>query len=279
MLAVKFRMLLLAPIVLAVAITAWGSVIILREEIFIRISKGLGFQLEEIILRGNERVQQETLLDALALDHGEALPLINLVDTKARLESLEWVESASLRRVFPDTIEVRVHEQQPFAFWQKDGQLFLVNSDGDAFLDFGPADSPRAGWAEFVEASLPYLVGAGALEAGVALVEALDDYPAIKEKMKAAVRVGQRRWDIHFDGGVRVQMPEKSLHQAMVQLHRLHLEHDILRRDVRIVDLRIRDRIGFALSEGAAMPEAFESIVPPSAASIIPLRPKTREDG
>ncbi|MCY4035338.1 MAG: cell division protein FtsQ/DivIB [Hyphomicrobiales bacterium] len=279
MLALKFKILLLVLLVVAVATTGWGSVILLREEISLRISESLDFQLKEIIMHGNTRVKQETLVEALSLERGAAMLPINLFEAKARLESLEWVKSASLRRILPGTIEGHIHEQEPFAFWQKGGRLFLINSDGDAFLDLGLADSPDVEGMKSVKTTLPYLVGAGALESGVEFVEALENYPAIKEKTKAAVRVGRRRWDLHLDNGVRVQMPEKSFHQALVRLRQLHLEYDIFRRDVQIIDLRINDRIGFALREGAVMPEISEAVVLPNAIGIIPLRPKARRDG
>ena len=279
MLALKFKILLLVSLVVAIATAGWGSVILLREEITARVSESLGFQLEEVVVHGNARVKQETLLKALALERGESLFLINLAEAKARLESLEWVESASLRRIFPGTIEGRIHEQRPFAFWQKGGHLFLINRAGDAFLDLGLANSPDVKRMESVKTTLPYLVGTGALEDGVEFLGSLENYPTIKEKMKAVVRVGQRRWDIHMDNGVRAQMPEKSFHQALVRLQRLHLEYDIFRRDVQIIDLRLEDRIGFVLREGAVMPEISGATVLPNAASIIPLRPKARGDG
>lgn len=277
--ALRFKILLLASLVVAVVTVGSGSVILLREEIALRVSESLNFYLKDIIMRGNARVKQETLIEALALERGEAMLPINLVEARARLESLEWVRSASLRRILPDTIEGHIHEQQPFAFWQKGGRLLLINSDGDAFLDLGLADSPDVEQMKSVKTTLPYLVGAGVLESSVEFVEALENYPIIKEKIKAAVRVGRRRWDLHLDNGVRVQMPEKSFHQALVRLQQLHLEYDIFRRDVQIIDLRINDRIGFALREGAVMPEISEAVVLPNATGIIPLRPKARRDG
>lgn len=277
--ALKFKILLFVSLAVAVTTAGWGSLILLREEITVRISESLGFQLEKIVVHGNARVKQETLLEALALERGESLFLINLAEARARLESIEWVKSASLRRIFPGTIKGRIHEQQPFAFWQKGGYLFLINSSGDVFLDLGLADSPNVERMKLVKTTLPYLVGTGALEGGVEFIEALENYSDIKEKMKAAVRVGQRRWDMHLNNGVRVQMPEKSFHQALVRLQRLHLEHDIFRRDVQIIDLRLKDRVGFTLREGAVMPEISETTVLPDTTSIVPLPPKAREDG
>lgn len=44
--------------------------------------------------------------------------------------SLPWVERASVRRVWPDGLEIRVVERRPFARW---GEAGLINAQGDVF--------------------------------------------------------------------------------------------------------------------------------------------------
>ena len=217
-----------------------------------QFSKSADFRLKRVVLRGHQRMEREALLQALSLQSGETLALIDLASAKLRLESLEWIKSASLRRVFPDSIEARLQEETPFAVWQRRGHLFLVNHDGVAFLDLDDNDIEAF-------AHLPYLVGTGALDKGIALLETLDDYPDMKEKMVSAVWVGERRWDLHLHNDIRVRLPEEGLHAALNQLQRLHVDYDIFRRDIRGIDLRLRDRIGFHLGERAVLPEAVEA--------------------
>lgn len=50
---------------------------------------------------------------------------------KEAAESLPWVESASVRRVWPDTLQLHIHEQIPLARWQGGG---IVNRHGDVVL-------------------------------------------------------------------------------------------------------------------------------------------------
>lgn len=225
-----------------------------------RVSESADFRLRHIVVDEHEHVEQEVLLAALDLPMGAPLLPMELGAAKSRLESLPWVAQASLRRIFPDTLEVRLREEIPFALWQKDEHLFLLNRGGQAFLELGPA---RA-YADAKEAlgdfsSLPYLVGEGALDAGVSLSEALRPYPSLRQKLRAAVRVGERRWDLHLEDGIRVQLPEEGALPALARLQRLHEDHDIFRRDIRSIDLRLPDRIGFRLNAGARMPETGEA--------------------
>ncbi|WP_346014570.1 cell division protein FtsQ/DivIB [Thiocystis violacea] len=66
----------------------------------------------------------------------------DLADLKAAAEDLPWVGHASLRRVWPDTLQVRVEEHRPIARWNADG---LVTAEGVVFRPTGgtiPAGLP-----------------------------------------------------------------------------------------------------------------------------------------
>lgn len=55
---------------------------------------------------------------------------VDLDRIRGQLEQLPWIESASVRRVWPDTLQVRVVEQVPLAYWGDDG---LVSQQGQVF--------------------------------------------------------------------------------------------------------------------------------------------------
>lgn len=62
---------------------------------------------------------------------------VDLERIRQQLEKLPWIESASVRRVWPDTLRVHVVEQVPLAFWGEDG---LVSQRGEVFR---PEKLPR----------------------------------------------------------------------------------------------------------------------------------------
>ena len=62
---------------------------------------------------------------------------VDLERIRRRLEQLPWIESASVRRVWPDTLRVHVVEQVALAYWGDDG---LVSQRGEVFR---PETLPR----------------------------------------------------------------------------------------------------------------------------------------
>ena len=267
--ALVLKRLLLLSLLLAFLMAGLGTWTLLRQETSLNalmrlhlhhVSEAADFHLKHIVLHGQQRLSREPLLAALALQDGEPLALIDLHAAQARLESLEWVAGASLRRIFPDTIEVRLQEEQPFALWERGGHLFLVNREGEAFLDLGAAADGKTWEALHDFAHFPWLVGVGALDHGMALLETMDAWPALRENLRAAIRVGERRWDLHLAPDIRARLPEHGMHVTLARLQRLHEEYDIFNRDVRVIDLRLADRIGFRLGENAIMPEMSEAL-------------------
>ncbi|MBK1693661.1 cell division protein FtsQ [Chromatium weissei] len=69
---------------------------------------------------------QKTLTARL---HGGLLT-VNLLDLKAAAEDLSWVGRASLRRIWPDRLQVEVEEYRPLARWNQDS---LVTAAGIVF--------------------------------------------------------------------------------------------------------------------------------------------------
>ena len=61
--------------------------------------------------------------------------------------------------------------------------------------------------------------------------------------VKAAVRVGGRRWNLRLKGGIDVRLPENNTAAAWTRLAKYEKSHQVLERNIRILDLRIPDRL------------------------------------
>ncbi len=125
-------------------------------------------------------------------------------------------------------------ERRPFAIWQNQGKFVLIDRDGEVVDQRGrgrlrrPAAGGRAGRAG---------------SAATALLDALAAQPALKPRVVAAVRVGERRWNLRMNNGADVLLPEGAEAPALAKLMELQSTQALLDRPLAVVDMRLPDRL------------------------------------
>lgn len=58
---------------------------------------------------------------------------ISLNDTRLAFESLPWIHKATVKRVFPNQIDVHLQEHKPVAIWGLHDDFKMINADGVIF--------------------------------------------------------------------------------------------------------------------------------------------------
>ncbi|NTU76300.1 MAG: cell division protein FtsQ [Alphaproteobacteria bacterium] len=71
----------------------------------------------------------------------------------------------------------------------------------------------------------------------------LKDFPAIASLMKAATRVGERRWNLYLQPNILVRLPEQDMAAALARLARLDRDQKVLSKNLVAIDLRLPDRL------------------------------------
>lgn len=196
-------------------------------------SARLGLRVSDVLVEGRNRADRQRILDALRVDRDMPILAFNAFAARDRLQQLEWIETATVSRRLPGTIYVRVSEYRPIAVWQHDGELALIDEAGNLI----PASS------EELLDQLPLVVGDGAAPLAAELLDTLAAFPDLADRMKAAVRVSGRRWDLYMEQGIEVRLPEDGLASALGRLSDLNSQQSLFERDVRAVDLRLPDRL------------------------------------
>ena len=74
------------------------------------------------------------------------------------------------------------------------------------------------------------------------LLDGFSDFPELRQKIKSAVFISGRRWDLIMKNNVRVKLPEKNIKPALTHLERLEKEHRLTDGRVATIDLRLPDR-------------------------------------
>lgn len=200
----------------------------------------------EIALSGREHTPVEALQAAIEVERGDPILAIDLDALRQRVEALGWVKRAAVWRQLPDTLFIEIEEREPFARWQIDHQVRLIDRSGRV-LD----DDDRTDFANLLR-----LVGPGASDKAAALISMLESDPQLGKRVVNAIRVRERRWDIEFDNGLIVKLPEENPEVAWARLLDLERRFGLLRRDLESIDLRLDDRLIVKLSPEAEPPAA-----------------------
>lgn len=201
-----------------------------------------GIAVEEVLVVGRAETSADRILAALDVRKGSPLFAFSPSAARERLLALGWVRDARVERRFPNVIYVDIEERRPAAIWQNAGTFALVDDSG-AVIGREPV-------ARFP--SLRIIVGPDAPESFAALFAALATRPEMLEHVKAAVRVGGRRWNLNLDNGMTVLLPEEGIARAWRILANAAGSASLLERDVVQIDLRIPDRLVLRLAPAAA---------------------------
>jgi len=210
------------------------------------LGRAANLRVEDVVIEGRANTPEPLLRAALGVRRGDAILGFSLEGARARIESLSWVEHAVVERRLPGTIKVSLTERRPFAVWQNQGRFVLIDRAGQVV-----ANEDVAAFGD-----LPLVVGPGAPQAATAMLDALADQPALKARVLAVVRVGERRWNLRLKNGADVMLPEGAEVAAMAKLMELQATQALLDRPLAVLDMRLPDRMVLRPLPSAAQPAA-----------------------
>ncbi len=249
--SLKLKIMLVLLVVISVGIISFfmsdtgKETIRMMNGVILKIKEKSHLDLEQVIVEGHARTQLKEINQALNLVQGMPVFDISLQEKKEAIEKLPWVKSVSVERYLPSVLFIKVMEKQPIAIWQNKGKYFPIDEEGQLILD-----------KKTVVSNVLLVVGEDAPEHTPQLIEILSRYPKIDQKVRSAVRIGNRRWNLilnEVEDGIEVYLPEADIDSALSRLQSLDEESDILKRDLKVIDLRLPDRLivqSPALTEG-----------------------------
>jgi cell division protein FtsQ len=236
-----------------------------------------GFALRHVEIKGAHHIPQLEVYNIAFDQPSSAMPLIDLAATRQRLLQFGWVRDARVSRRLPDTLVVDIVERRPAAIWQYNSQLSLIDMDGVVLAPVRLEAMP----------DLPLLIGAGANLQAAALAGLLETAPQLKPAMSGASWVGGRRWDIRFQSGEVLALPEgdAEARRALARFVKLDQSMQILGRGFVRIDMRIPGKCILRVSNepGSSVPSIAPTAPPQSAPQAVPRpaapAPHSRDDG
>jgi cell division protein FtsQ len=208
-----------------------------------RIVNSPTFDLRRIELDGASRASADGIREELSVLLGRNVFELDLRAVEQLLKRDRWIRTASVKRVLPDTLRLRLTEREPVALALIGGRPHVVDATGYVI-----------GLRDGREDGLPVLVGldglddeslAGALRRGVESIARLEQaVPPFAREIDAidvsrADRVTVRR----AGDGAEILLDPARIERNVIEYMALHDQIERRLGEARTVDLRWRDRI------------------------------------
>jgi cell division protein FtsQ len=206
------------------------------------LANSTGFRITTVAINGRKQLTQDEVLAIGGVNGRSSLLFLDAEAVRDKLKANPWIGEATVLKLYPGRLQIDITERSAFALWQQDGHLSVIADDG-AVLE--PYLSRR-----FI--SLPLVVGKGAETRARDFLALLARYPQVRSVTKAAIFVGERRWNLRLQDGLDVRLPENDVGNALAALSTLDKEDHLFSRDIVAVDMRLPDRLVVQLSDDAA---------------------------
>lgn len=191
-----------------------------------------GFGVAQISMTGQALTREADIIAALGVDDFTTTFTFDAEAARRRVEDIPSVASATIRKVYPDRLNVTVTDKTAVARWRLDGETFLIDATG----------APIAP-ARFENGDLPLVIGAGAGDDALAMINLMERYAQVTTDLAALVRIADRRWDLIYYTGLRVQLPETGVVPALERLETYQAQYQLLDRDLDLIDMRVPEYV------------------------------------
>ena len=206
------------------------------------IANSAGFRITAVAINGRKQLTQDEVLAIGGVNGRSSLLFLDAAVVRDKLKANPWIREATVLKLYPGQLQIDIVERSAFALWQQDGRLSVISDDGAVLESYVSR--------RFL--SLPLVVGKGAETRARDFLALLARYPQVRAATKAAVFVGERRWNLRLKDGLDIRLPENDIGNALAALSKLDKEDRLFSRDIVAIDMRLADRLTVQLSEDAA---------------------------
>lgn len=187
-----------------------------------------GFGIDQVRITGQSETNEVNVLDALDIGQYPSLLTLDIEAARERIETLPWVRQATLKKLFPDTLEIAIAERDPYALWQHAGAISLIDAAGKVIT--ANAGERYAG--------LPRVIGAGADGKVAQYMALLAKFPTIAARVRGGILISENRWTLVLDNGIELMLPAEDPEAALATVASLDASNSLLSREIAAIDLR-----------------------------------------
>ena len=216
------------------------DILIKRSElIFNHFALNTGMVLSEVWVKGKYNQNKNEILNAINLNIGDSILLIDLDLIRDKINQLPWVSNSSVYLQSQGILQIDVLEYIPVAVYEFNNINYLIDINGNRIIQISSDD--------YID--LIRVIGKNALQN-------MDEIKLIVKKLKnynlslnKIERIGNRRWNIYFSEGLYVKLPSENPQSALLRLEKFLSTYDVKSDKLAFIDLRLLDTLTFKLKD------------------------------
>ena len=193
------------------------------------ILKNLKPNIKKIIVENNSIIEIEEIEQKLFFLYNKNLFFLNLREIEENLKTIDFIESFSVKKIYPSNIKLTIVEKKPIAILQNKKKKFYISNKGD-LINFKIID---------IYNNLPTVFGSGRNFYTLYMDLQYIKFPI--DKIKSFYFFDSGRWDLIFHNDKLVKLPIKNYLQSLKNF--MNAENDSNFNNYKIFDYRIKNQL------------------------------------
>ena len=185
--------------------------------------------IQKIKIENNSILEADKIKKKLSFLYKENLFFLNIKDIERNLKSETFIESFSIKKIYPNTLKLIIVEKKPIAILQNKKKKFYISNKGD-FINFTDIE---------IYNDLPTVFGNG--ENFYSLYQNLQNIRFPLETIKSFYFFDSGRWDLVMYDGKLVKLPIKNYLSSLKNFMLSQADSNF--NNYKIFDYRIKDQL------------------------------------
>lgn len=193
-------------------------------------------------VQGNQVLKKETIIDLLQLEKNHTFWELDPYELSVRVIQHPWVETARVKKRYPNRIEIWVVEKKPVSFLRSKSQLHLLDKQGNLL----PVLARETGWDFPVITDTNYIVSNASnradstnIQRALKLLDYLDGNPVLPLESVSEIQISNPvNFQIVTTNDIRIDLGMERFPQKLELLSDAMAQLETMKKKIRRLDLR-----------------------------------------